>query len=339
MYSEISPLRNDDLLQAIFHLLDTKVEPEIIDRWKVVSSTPDEVISRYALGSIEKECEIVQTQHFNMGSLALSLRNYYVPRAYKNFYREALYEAFGSKTPKYVVEYGCGAAAFQYQYLPPEYQKEIQMFELNLGAVCNANNILLLQGSDKEVKLGNIFEMHKQHMSLDAVVCNSSYDATVFLRDAAKSLNLAMKNDGIFMHVQDVFPAAYFTLLTEALFRKEHGIKEPIKYIIRKTRSVDETALPIQKIQTCKTLPARWMCSIDYFAGQLVLALQNEGFYAEVRNVVGTFAGEPLPQQAENGASIFAMQKTGNLFSPHVEYPGQIIEIVRHPVVYARKQG
>ena len=327
----------DESIENLLKAADESVK-DIVERETLAITLPiDDILSRYGVNSIEEEEMVLRKFTPYQDSLVLKDRDVMVPRASVNFVADILNYVFPDSLPRSAAEYGAGAAAVLFQQLPPEYQKIIELFDINQDSVNNANSTVL-KNFNKKMKQGSFYDIDKIYKDLDLVIGKGAWDGSLFLKDSMKAVYNALSHKGAFIHIQDVTPTRNFVLVNEAKYMLEAGIDEPVQARIPMSDNKDD---PFRVAQIFSHKLAKWVSSIDYFNLCLEEACQSVDFETQVMDVVGTFTGERLPQQSEGEKklkNVFLSQDTihfsGEKYLPE---PELVLELVKYPAVIAKK--
>jgi len=210
-----------------------------------------------------------------------------INRAFKNAINNILEEC--SPRNNSGIEYGCGSYAYLFTMLPDRFKEHWKIYDINPKVVKHANTVLQELRYNNRVQLGDIYNISKIHSDVPLIMGLSSWDSSFNLENAMSEVYNALSKDGVFVHIQDLFPAKDVALGREWKRRYEHGIlDEPIEYKVYKDDQWCATEI--------KSKVFGWMSTVMYFVTELSDVCQKIGF-KDVKwgYRSGSYVGEKLP--------------------------------------------
>jgi hypothetical protein len=197
----------------------------------------------------------------------------------------------------------------------------------------HANKFLEKQGYKNRVKYGDIYEISKIHSNAPLIFGLSSWDSSYNLEKSTKEVYNGLKENGVFIHIQDLFPWKEVVLGREWKRRNAHGIKgEPIEYEVYKTDQWCSTRINSKVMG--------WISTIMHFIVELGDACKETGF----RDVnwgyrKGEFIDEKLPVHEEYpDYNVFHRKDIDYKLSYDDKLPNnQVKEIIEFLVLTAKK--
>jgi len=192
-----------------------------------------------------------------------------VSRAFKDAIKNIMDEF--SPNNNIGVEYGCGSYAYLFTQLPDRFKETWRLFDINPKVIEHANKVLKDLGFNNQVEFGDIYNISKTHSNTPLIMGLSSWDSSFNLEDAMREVYNALSDDGIFIHVQDVFPAKDVPLGREWKRRKEHGVyDDSVNYKVYKDDQWCATEIESKALG--------WMSTIMHFILEMSDACKKIGF-------------------------------------------------------------
>lgn len=210
-----------------------------------------------------------------------------INRAFKDAIANILNEY--SPNNDFGIEYGCGSYVYLFTMLPERFKENWKIYDINPKVIDHANRMLEELGYKNKVKLGDIYNISKTHKNAPLIMGLSSWDSSFNLEEAMKEVYKALSENGVFIHVQDLFPAKDVALGREWKRRQENGVlDDSIEYKVYKTDQWCATEI--------KSIALGWMSTIMHFVMEMSDVCRKIGFKdVNWRYKEGDFIGEKLP--------------------------------------------
>jgi hypothetical protein len=148
-------------------------------------------------------------------------------------------------------------------------------------------------GYKNTVELGDIYNISKIHSNVPLIMGLSSWDSCYNLEDSMNEVYKSLSENGVFIHIQDLFPAKDVVLGREWKRRSIHGWDKG--FIEYKCYTTDEWC-----VVGIKSIVFGWISSILHFLIEMGDTCRKVGFKeVDWGYMEGNFIGEKLSVHKE----------------------------------------